>query len=66
MRKEQLIAIYNDHEDSAKAIETLLKAGISKKDISVLAKTILNSIKKTKISYFGANRELFGARYGDF
>ncbi len=72
MRKEQLIAIYNDHEDSAKAIETLLKAGISKKDISVLAKGEGDEPKddfelnkeNEDIAFWGKQGAFWGALWG--
>ena len=38
MKKEQLVAIYDKHDDVAEALNQLLKAKISKKDISILGK----------------------------
>ena len=38
MKKEQLIAVYDNHDDAAQAVEALLKAKVPKETISVLGK----------------------------
>ncbi len=72
MKKEQLIAVYDNHDDAAQAIETLVNAGISKEDISVLGKgeagepkDIFEVNKENEdISYWGKQGAFWGALWG--
>jgi uncharacterized membrane protein len=72
MKKEQLIAVYDNHDDAAEAIEALLKAGVSKEDISVLGKGEGGEPKddfelnkeNEDIAYWGKQGAFWGALWG--
>lgn len=72
MKREQLIAVYENHDDAAEAIHTLLKEGVSKEDISVLGKGEGGEPKddfelekeNEDIAYWGKQGAFWGALWG--
>ena len=72
MKKEQLIAVYDNHDDAAQAVEALLKAKVPKEAISVLGKGEGGEPKdefelnkeNEDIAYWGKQGAFWGALWG--
>ncbi len=72
LKREQLVALYKTHEDAAEAIHALLKAGVSKEDISVIGKGEGGEPKdefelekeNEDIAYWGKQGAFWGALWG--
>ncbi len=71
MKKDTLIAVYNDHKDAADAVEALTKAGLGKEHISVLGKGEMleeDSFEYQKenedILYWGKTGAFWGGLWG--
>jgi len=72
MKKEQLIAVYDNHEDAEEAIHALLKAGVPKDSISVLGRGEGGEPKdefevereNDDIVYWGKQGAFWGALWG--
>ncbi len=72
MKKEQLIAVYDNHDDAAQAVEALLKAKVPKEAISVLGKGEGEEPKdefelnkeNEDIAYWGKQGAFWGALWG--
>ena len=72
MKRDQFIAVYDNHDDAAEAIHTLLKAGISKEDISVVGKgeggepkdEFVLEKEKEDVAYWGKEGAFWGAVWG--
>jgi uncharacterized membrane protein len=71
MKKNTMIAIYDNHEDAAWAVEKLLHGGINKSDITVLGRGELEEYDKFEFNkenedavYWGKLGAFWGALWG--